>query len=228
MKLEDLNRLEEQFNFKYPDSYKRLCLDGMLNGGKLDPQWDESTHREYCKHPSLLLFGRDFSLLYADAVQQIIRSSQYEERCANGYLLVPFAQSSGSNYYCFYANNADADGEMQVVLVKNGGSEALILAQNLPDFIFRNLLETVGYFSKENGDSIDDIRNMLSTHLRYLKPNEQKILIDIYNRPFQEYDCPCVGGATLTKYESVMKREALEELIKDAIGFDNLDVLLKC
>lgn len=222
MKLEDLNRLENLFNFTYPNSYKRMCLDGMLYCGEYGPNWHKTEYPKYREFPSLLLSGLDIELLYANEIEKEATYMQTEEQYIKEYQLIPFAQTGGGDLYCFLINRTDIDGEMEIVLAPHDESHATILAQNISDFIFRSLLEVVAYFDGDK-ESLQDIRNMLSTHLRYLKPNQQKIVLDVYSRSLQMYEWKSPNGEYVEQYLALIKREDLEDLLKKELGFNDLN-----
>ena len=57
-----LEQIEQQFNFKYPELYKALYENGMLDWGEPGPNWYATFWEKFKSNPPLLLFGNDFEL----------------------------------------------------------------------------------------------------------------------------------------------------------------------
>ncbi len=225
MRLEDLNRLEEKYMFKYPTLYKRLCLDGMLYCDEYATNRQAEDNLKYSDSPSLLLFGFDVELMCAndiDAQVELCRGSSCNNKaCA----LIPLAHSAAGDRYCFFTDELGEDGEMPVVFVRHESSEAYYYAKNLQDFIFRNMLEAVVYCIKEREDLVN-IKNMLSTHLRYLTVKQQQVLLDVYNRPLSIFNRTGSDGLCKGEYMALLKREDLEKLLKEEMDSDKLNQAL--
>lgn len=185
-----LQKLEQQFNFRYPVLYHRLYTDGMLNWGTAGPDWISRQYPLLRQEPPLLLFANDFELMPFDDIR-----SQMEEfadpdhwmRIRPGLLFVPFAGNGAGDLYCFLPTRETGD-EVPVVLFWHDANRAVFLARNLQDFIFRSMLETVAaveaaaYGLLPPEDFKEDLQRFLRTHQPYLEERQLQRLMAVYNR----------------------------------------------
>jgi|GEM_PF-6066370 hypothetical protein len=58
-----LEQLEEKYGFAYPELYKRLYADGMLDWGQSSPDWFREVYPAIKEKPPLLLLMNDFEVL---------------------------------------------------------------------------------------------------------------------------------------------------------------------
>ncbi|WII38450.1 hypothetical protein [Paenibacillus thiaminolyticus] len=203
--MNQIEQIEQRFGVKYPDLYKRLYDDGMLDWGEYGPNWHATYWEKFKSNPPLLLFGDDIELL---ELNQIVEKME-ELKDPEDY----FDQQCGEN--------------VPVTLVPHDSESASILAKNLQDFIFRKLLECVaeiGEYSSaaEGGDLKTNLFNMLRTHKPYLNQRQAAKIEEIYNRDLFDYKYNIPNGNELS-LSGLISLDELEEVLHQEIGFENLD-----
>ncbi|MCK5854298.1 MAG: SMI1/KNR4 family protein [Sulfurovaceae bacterium] len=227
-----LNELESKYNHKYPEIFKQLWENDMLDwmNGRTEPftsdeNWAKSIYPNIKENPPLLLHtgGFEFELLRADAVLNFKFDELWD---IETHKFVPFAKTDEGNIYAFY-QNMKIENECAIVFVWNDINETEVLAKNFEDFIFRKMLEAVydvdkdelsGDYNKEDFEGYRaDILNDLKTITPYLKDEYVKILKDIYNREVHE---------SLISY-SLLSREELGSLIQKYLQFEQLDTIFE-
>jgi len=110
-------------------------------------------------------------------------------------------------------------------LVHHDDMNAVVLAKNLQDFIFRNLLEDLTNMEYSRiawqGNLKINSANILKTHRPYLKQNQVKKLEEFYNREVIEYKETYPTCEFLIK--GLITQEELKEILQQEIGFADLD-----
>ncbi|MCD2425806.1 SMI1/KNR4 family protein [Niabella pedocola] len=186
----DLQQLEQQFHFRYPELYHRLYADGMLNWGTAGPDWISRQYPLLRQDPPLLLFANDFELMPLDDIRSQMEEfadPDYWMRIRPGLLFVPFAGNGAGDLYCFLVTEKTAD-DIPVVLFWHDANRASYLARNLQDFIFRTMLEAVTVVDTEDYGLLptkgfkEDLQRFLRTHRPYLKERQWQRLTTVYNR----------------------------------------------
>lgn len=217
-----LQDLEKEFNFTYPELYKQLYDDGMIN----DNIAPFSTLKE---NPPLLLFGNDIDIwepvFSREGIREIIHHEIYD--ISTKYRMVPFAGNGAGDMYVFQLD-MQIDGQVPITLFRHD-SDAEILAKNLQDFIFRQLLESlteIDEYSMFYEDSEEKIKqnllNQLKTHRKYLTPGQAEILENIYRRNIFKYTYKKPNGSEF-KREGLLTFDEFEALIEQEMPFKKLN-----
>jgi hypothetical protein len=226
--MNELEQIEQQFNFKYPELYKKLYDDGMLNsGGAYGQDWYGKYYAKLAENPPMLFFGFDFELLKWDRIVEEIKAfkdpNDYRQ-IKPEFQFVPFGRQKSSDLYVFQFDKQNG-ADVPITLLYHDDTEAIILAKNLQDFIFRDLLEdltSLQYSCTACGDFKTNSTNILRTHRPYLKPSQVEKLEEIYSREMFEYEeKSSTGRGSLVK--GLITQEELEEVLKQEIGFEGLD-----
>ena len=221
MQVSYLESLEKKYDFQYPELYKQLCKDGMLDTGKYGVGWVDRNYERIKNHPIFLIWGDDVELIEEFELDEYIRNIKDAEMwyVKPEFILIPFAQNGGGDWYCFYYNEQQGV-DIPIVMIFHDDDNFVVLAKNLQDFIFRNLLETASdfYITSESQKEIDkmlwDVRSMLKSHKKYLPDNQVKILEDVFLNELVKYGDACWG---------LIPREQAEKIIKQEIDFLLLD-----
>ncbi|MGI4875691.1 MAG: SMI1/KNR4 family protein [Janthinobacterium lividum] len=220
--------LEQQFNFRYPAIYRELYADNMLDSGPTGPEWLTNVFPRLREKPPLLLFGSDFELLaFEEIAEQISAFSGPDDyrRTRPDLRLIPFGQSGAGDLYCFYLNEQQG-ADVPIAFVWHDMNEAEIKAKNLPDFIFRALLEAVVDVYEEGLIMLDSFKenstNMLRTHRKYLPVQQQKVVEEIYSRELFEYQYQVSATRTETA-TGLLTYTELADILAREIAFDKLD-----
>ena len=105
--------------------------------------------------------------------------------------IFPFAQSGGGDWYgfCFSMKN---DASLPIVLMFHDSDYALVVADNLEDFIFYKMLMAAFKVDDECDDETfkAELQSVLSTHKKYLKKEYVKVLEQLYDGPIAKLsDC---------------------------------------
>lgn len=227
--MKKLEALEQEFGFKYPELYKELYKNKMLDSGEYSYDWLQLTYPKLKENPPLLLYGQDFELTPIDEIQSIIEEMRdpddYREINPD-YLFVPFGQTGGGDYYCFwyhFPEEIEADQPL-IVLLPHDDIELEILAKNLEDFIFSELCKSVCDVYEEglimDGSFKENSTNMLRTHLPYLSEEKQRIVSELYQREWFTHTFKVSYGKGEDSYQGLITREDLEELLEKEIGFE--------
>lgn len=217
-----LQNLEKEFEFTYPQLYKQLYDEGMI----IEDVVPFSTLKE---NPPLLLFGNDIDIWEPvfswGGIREVIHHEIYD--ISSQYRMVPFAGNGAGDMYVFQLD-MQVDDEVPITLFRHD-SEAEILAKNLQDFIFRQLLESLTEMDEDSmfhEDSEEEIKqnlhNQLKTHRKYLKPEQVEILEDLYKRDIFEYIHKKPNGSEF-KRKGLLTFDEFEKLIKQEIAFEKLN-----
>ena len=227
--MNELEQIEQKFNFTYPKLYRQLFLDGMLDtGGEYGPGWYATYGEHFSKNPTLLFFGFDFELLkwknIIEEIEAFKDPDDYRQTKAE-FQFVPFGQTGGGDLYAFQFDRQNGE-DVPIVQVYHDDITAVVLAKNLQDFIFRNLLEdlTSTRFSRAfSGDFKINAANILRTHRPYLKQSQVEKLEEIYSREVIEYTEKSLAGKEFDlKVKGLISQDELKEVLQE-IGFDALD-----
>jgi len=223
-----LEQIEQQFNFKYPELYKALYENGMLDWGETGPNWYATFWEKFKSNPPLLLFGNDFELLdYNRVIEEIEALKDPEDYRAvkPEFKFVPFAMTGGGDLYVFQFDKKIND-DVPITLVPHDCEEATILAKNLQDFIFRKLLECVvsidEYSKAADGDLKTNLFNMLTTHKPYLSLQQITKIEEIYHRELFDYKYKIPNGREFSATGLISRDELAETLLRE-IDFEYLD-----
>ena len=223
-----LEQIEQQFNFKYPELYKKLYNEGMLDWGEFGKNWYATYWEKFKNNPPLLLFGNDFELLEFKRITEEIKAFKDPEdyRAAKPeFQFVPFAMTGGGDLYVFQFDKQNAN-DVPITLVPHDWNEATVLAKNLRDFIFRVMLESVVSINEHSKvvdcDLKTNLFNMLRTHKPYLSQCHTEKIEEIYNRDLFEHKHKILNGRELSE-TGLITRDEFTETLQQEIGFADLD-----
>ncbi|PZM65457.1 SMI1/KNR4 family protein [Paenibacillus dendritiformis] len=227
--MNQIEQIEQRFGVKYPELYKRLYDDGMLDWGEYGPNWHATYWEKFKSNPPLLLFGDDIELLELNQIVEKIEELKDPEdyrATKPEFQFVPFAMTGGGDLYVFQFDQQCGEN-VPVTLVPHDSESASILAKNLQDFIFRKLLECVAEIDEyssaaEGGDLKTNLFNMLRTHKPYLSQRQVAKIEEIYNRDLFDYKYNIPNGNELS-LSGLISLDELEEVLHQEIGFENLD-----
>lgn len=180
-----LEEIEKDYHFTYPALFKQLNTDGMLDWGILGPEWITDVYPGLKANPPLLLFASDFELMDEEEISEEIEEGL--PLADKAHRFVPFAFTGAGDWYAFYYNLKDGD-DVPVVLVYHDANEATVLARNMQDFIFSQMLEAITNIDPEypglitDGDMKVNSYNFLRTHAKYLTPHQQQVVAEAYQK----------------------------------------------
>ncbi|KUY20825.1 cell wall assembly protein [Elizabethkingia miricola] len=224
-----LEDLEKEFNFTYPELYKQLYADRMLDWGSDGNGWYTNVFPMLKENPPLLLFGSDIEIwdpiVYRDGIREMVNHEVYDINPK--YQMVPLAKNGAGDLYVFQLD-MENNGEVPITFFGHD-SDAEILAKNLQDFIFRQLLESLteideySMFYEDSEEKIkQNLHNQLKTHRKYLKAEQVEILEDIYQLDIFEYTYKIPNGGEF-EAKGLLTFDELEKLIKQEMAFEKLN-----
>lgn len=223
-----IEEIEQSYKFNYPELYKQLFADKMLDCGEYGPNWHSIYYEKLSQNPPLLFWGNDFELLEFPRIKKEInelRNPNDYRKIPSAFFFIPFAQTGAGDLYVFQFDKQQ-NGEIPVTLLYHDEENGVVLSKNLQDFIFRQLLETVAEIdefstiAEENFES--NLSNILRTHKPYLTEKQFEIISEIYNRDLFEYKYNVPNGREYTA-EGLISRNELSKILQQEIGFDKLD-----
>ncbi len=181
-----LEKIEKQYGFIYPELYKRLYTDGMLNW---PVDYSEEIPAEYIENPPFLFFGYDFQFYGFDWVEEMlagINDPDDYRAIPDTYKFIPIGETSGGDMYAFQFDMQDGEN-VPVTLLPHDDCEAVVQAKNLQDFMFRLLMlaasEINDYMPLVDCEgNRNNAFNTIRTHLQYLTKEQADILTDVYKR----------------------------------------------
>jgi hypothetical protein len=230
MPMNTLEDLEKEFNFTYPELYKQLYADKMLDWGSDGNGWYANVFLKLKENPPLLLFGSDIEIwdpiVYRDGIREMINHEIYDINPK--YRMLPFAKNGAGDMFVFQLD-MENNGEIPITFFGHD-SDAEILAKNLQDFIFRQLLESLteideySMFYEDSEEKIkQNLHNQLKTHRKYLKAEQVEILEDFYQRDIFEYTYKTPNGSEF-EAKGLLTFDDLEKLIKQDMAFEKLNI----
>jgi len=223
-----LDNIEKKYDFIFPNLFKELWNDGMLDwmNGRTTPfnsdeNWAKTIYPLIKDNPPLLLHsgGFDFEMLRAEEILDF----QFDELWdIEEHEFIPFAKTDENNIYAFY-KNLKVDREYAIVYIWNDMNETEIIAKNFEDFIFRKMLEAVfdvdkddlkGDYKKSGFEGYKvDLLNDLKSIKPYINKEYADILTNFYARDAKE---------SMFSYGLISKEE-LVETIQKYLSFKELD-----
>ena len=228
----NISELEQKYNFKYPEIYRQLSENNMLDWGESGSNWYRTTFLKLKKSPPLLLFGYDIEIWndpqFVEASVDEMSDEEDYRNIHSGYQFVPFAKNGAGDLYAFQFDLQN-DGEVPVTFIPHDDEEAEVVAKNLQDFIFRQLLEAITeidedsmFYEEEEEEMKQNLFNQLKTHEPYLTSRQIEILKDIYQRDIFEYTYKVPNGHTF-EAEGLVTFDEVEKILNDEIGFEQLN-----
>lgn len=229
--IETIEDIEKAFDFSYPELYKELCKDNMLDWGLSGNNWYNTVFPKLKQHPPLLLFGKDIEIwdpMKSDGgIREMIQHEVYDINTK--YRMVPFAKNGAGDLYVFQFDMT-SNGEVPVSFFSHDCSEAQVVAKNLQDFIFNQLLELlteIDEYSMFDGDSEQQIKlnlhQQLESHRKYLTARQISILEKLHQRAIFDYTYKVPSGC---KYQAtgLLTFDELDQLIETEMKFEKLNI----
>ncbi|MHC5309153.1 SMI1/KNR4 family protein [Myroides sp. LJL116] len=228
--MKQLSTLEEELHISYPSLYHQLYTSGMLNWGEQQSNWYETVFPTLKQNPPLLLFAVDIEIwdpiVYKQGIAEIKNCEVYDIH--KGYKFVPFAQNGAGDLYVFEYDLQDGF-DIPITFLPHDESTAVVMAKNLQDFIFRQLLEAVcdideySMFYEENPlDFKVNLQNQLRTHAPYLNEKQVRILQEVYEKDLVEYTYTIPNGSSW-EAQGLLTYDEVEALLKREIDFEYLN-----
>ena len=224
----DFTEIEEENHFQYPQLYKQLETDGMLDVGNYGPNWYNEIFPTLKDKPTLLLHSYDFELLNPKAVDEAIKELSDPENYQQikpEFTFIPFGQSEAGDHYCFLVSEQDQD-DIPIVLLWHDSNEANYLAKNLQDYIFKAVLTDMS--EQDTYNDVDDdefktnLSNTLKTHTKYLTEKQSQILRDIFSREIVDYDFELPKGRKETR-RGLLTNIELKKLLAENVPYEKMD-----
>jgi len=228
-----LSRIEKKYKFKFPNIFKQLWEEGMLDwldghdgNFNKNESWERIIYPKIKEHPPLLLHtgGFDFEMLSAD---NILNWKFDEIWDIDTHEFIPFAKTDEGNVYAFY-KGIKTDAEMAIVFIWNDMNETEVLAKNFEDFIFRKMLEASYDIDKDELRADysqggfkryqEDIKKDLRTISSYLNDTYRETLKKIYYREDVI--------ETMFTY-GLIEHEKLGFMIEKYLNFEELDMIFE-
>ena len=219
--------LEQQYNFAYPKLYHQLYADQMLDIGEYSSFWSKEVYPRLKNHPPLFLYSGEFELIPPANIAETIEELNGEDSWFSinpDYLFIPFGQTGGGDYYCFFYDKNNPKPEPPIALLHHDSDEAEILADTLEDFFFYEMLSSVndiyeGSLVRSEGDFQENITNLLRSHLPYVTKKEQReILEKVYSRKLTDFTR--VFPNSTQSYQGLLSDEEFEQLVQQHISID--------
>ena len=223
-----LKTLEQQYNFAYPKLYHQLYADQMLDIGEYSSLWSKEVYPRLKNHPPLFLYSGEFELISPANIAETIEELNGEDSWFSinpDYLFIPFGQTGGGDYYCFFYDKNNPKPEPPIALLQHDSDEAEILADTLEDFFFYEMLSSVndiykGSLVRSEGDFQENITNLLRSHLPYVTKKEQReILEEVYSRKLTDFTR--VFPNSTQSYQGLLSDEEFEQLVQQHISIDS-------
>ena len=229
-----LEQIEQRFGFKYPELYKRLYNDGMLDWGKYSSKWHATYWEDFKSNPPLLLFGDDIELFTLDRIiehAETLIDPKHPMYANPEFKFIPFAMTGRGDLYVFQLDK-QCDEDIPIVLLPRDCNEAMLLAKNLQDFIFRMLIECVVNIDGEcsrvaDGDLKANLFNMLRTHRAYISQSQSAQIEEIYHRQLFEHILKYPNGRE-ENLIGLISMEELKNTLQTEIEFDGLNEEYMC
>lgn len=223
-----LAEIEKENQFQYPQLYKELETDGMLDVGDYGPNWYNDIFPTLKDQPTLLLHSYDFELLNQKAVDEAIKELSDPEnyqQIKSEFKFIPFGQSEAGDHYCFLVSEQNQDN-IPIVFLWHDSNEANYLAKNLQDYIFRALLTDMS--EQDTYNDVDDeefkgnLSNTLKTHTKYLTEKQTQILHDIFAREIIDYDFELPKGRKETR-RGLLSDIELKKILAEIVPYEKID-----
>ncbi|GGE90014.1 hypothetical protein GCM10010984_04630 [Chishuiella changwenlii] len=230
-KMNILQDLEEEFGFVYPEIYKQLYHHKMLDWGETSLNWIGKTFPKLQENPPFLLYSYDFELINPKDILESIKELKTDAE--NGeikldYKYIPFGKTAGGDLYVFQID-LEINNDIPIVFLPHDEDSAEILAKNLQDFTFRQLLESLTeideystFYNQDEKQLKANLIAQLKTHESYLKPHWIGILKEIYSKDIFKYSYDLPNGSK-EEGEGLLTFNELDSLLEKEIGFNNLN-----
>ena len=221
-----ITELEQKYNIVYPELYKQLEKDNMLEVGEYSSMWYATTFPKLKDNPPLLLFSDDFELTPLKDVDEDIawlRDPDNYMEIKEEYNFISFAKNGAGDMYCFMMNE-EVDGDYPIVYVWHDDIEATYEAKNLRDFIFKRIVMDMSQLDTYNNQSdqefIKNLRATLKTHIQYLSEDKVALLQELIERPIIDYRLE----DTNDKYRGLLTYTEYKEILAKYIPYEKMNV----
>lgn len=227
-----LEAIEAKHHFTFPDFFRKLWDDGMLNymrgfedGFRDENSWEETVYPTLRDNPPILLHSGEAGLkiLTPKEIHNFENPPFWD---VETHHFIPFAKTLERNYFAFY-DNVKIEGEAPVVEIWDEMDDAEYYAKNFEDFIFRQMVEGATDIDPddfiaeyENIDGyISDIKLDIDSITPYLKAEYIEILKDIYNKEPQkgEYSYFLI---TIEEAENIVEKYMDFELLNESFSHE--------
>lgn len=226
-----LSQLEKELNITYPEIYKNLYVNSMLDWKNDGNDWYDNIFPTLKENPPLLLFAEDIEIWdpieYKAGIEEILHHEVYDIQ--EKFKLVPFAKNGAGDLYVFQYD-LEQNGEIPISFFPHDDSELEVQAKNFQDFIFRQLLESVteiGEVLVFEDDSEEEIKihlyNQLRTHRPYLTEKQIAVLEEIYARAIFDYSYASPNNKSTFEARGLATFDEVEEILKREIDFPLLN-----
>ena len=199
-----LNDIEVMYAIKFPKLFWRLFDEEMLDWGKQGPDWYRQEYPRLRKKPPFLLFANDFKLIPPDQMSEQVRLF-----ATTNYCLIPFGKNGAGELFGF---SYDSKKNLNFICRFNKiTGVAFVIAKDLEDFLFRQMLGSVVDINQEELDGVniffEDLIAMLNSHKSYLNETRIKILDEAYHRSVVEFDEDEFGCLSADDYVVILQKE---------------------
>ena len=195
-----LQQIEEKYDFIFPEFFKKLWDDGMLNymrgfdeGLKEGENWIDTVYPALKENPPALLHSGEsqLTLLTPEMLLNFETPAFWD---TEAHHFIPFAKTLEGNYYAFY-DNVKVEGETPIVEIWDEMDDTEYYAKNFEDFIFRQMVESAEDIDKDDlkveygGDVnayLADVHRDIESITPYLKAEYIEKLKEIYGREPKE------------------------------------------
>lgn len=195
--MEILKGLEKEYGFTYPELYYKLHSDGMLEPyaakeadaiDEFEIGTNQSLAEKLKNQSGVIPFLSAISIirvLPVDRIRYRLTESYIGENIDRTHKLIPFAIDSAGAWYAFLFRQQKG-GDVPVALVWDDCDEVVVLAKNLEDFIFLQMLEAAAviYSDVDLEQRRKELLDMVATHAPYLSSKYIELLNEVYGREF--------------------------------------------
>lgn len=202
------------YNFKFPELYETLLEDGMM---------------DYTASSYLLdykFFGADLEpFSYQEALQNYEEFPFWDKDKTKQ--IFPFAQTGAGDWYgfCF---SMKTEHLLPIVLLFHDSDNALLLSDNLGDFIFYKMLMISHKIDDQCNDKTfkNELQRVLATHRKYLKQEHAEILEKVYSNEIS--NLVNTAERDQNKISGILSRREAEEIFVRSTGFAKLNEEIYC
>lgn len=227
-----LKELEEKYRFAFPNLFRKLWEDGMLDyirrfedGLGENENWEDTVYPKLRKNPPILLHSGEAGLKIFSP-EEILNFETPPFWDIETHHFIPFAKTLEGNYFAFYTT-VKVEGEAPIVEIWDEMDDAEYYAKNFEDFIFRQMVESAtdidpDYLMGEYDDiddHIDDLHQDIESITPYLQKEYITILKDIYSRELQKGDF-AYFLITVDEAEKIIKENMDFELLYESFSHE--------
>lgn len=209
-----LEEIEAKLNIQFPQLYRDLFSDGMLDLGEQGPGWHENVYPRIRAKPPLLAFAGDFRLIPPVKVIDYTKTINVSTR--EFHAIVPIGRNGAGELFCLLFISPTSIDSVCKINKRTGA--CVKLAKDISDFIFRELLGAAVQINEEDleseGEHVKDLSAMLQSHKKYMEVDRLNILEKIYSMPIEQQDDDELGMISLDEYYRILDNN---------IAFDGLN-----